>query len=397
MMAGRGAGRGAGFGRGGAPGEATGPQPYRRVVPPTAQTKSGLFITHRVGDKLLFEIPTHELGKDLLIVGRFDRAAAPAPQGRGGAAGGGFGDYGGDEFMERTLRWDRVGDHVVLRSPSFNITADSTTSVWRSVESSNYAPIVMMFPIESFGPDSAPVIDVTRLFTTNVPEIAAIRGNIDANRSYVESVEAFPENIEIQAAQTGTEAANGRGAAPAGGRGGAAEAKSVLAHWSMIKLPEHPMPVRYADQRIGFFTERTVDFSTDQQVAVPKQFITRWRLECSDRMDGKLCYPKKPIVYYVDPGTPDQWKPWIEKAIESWQPAFEAAGFKDAIIAKEAPTNDPSWSMEDIRHTVIRWLPSTVENSVGPHVSDPRTGEILNGSPRIFHNLIELMQYWYFT
>ena len=114
-------------------------------------------------------------------------------------------------------------------------------------------------------------------------------------------------------------------------------------------------------------------------------------------MDGNLCYPKQPIVYYVDPGTPDKWKPWIEKAIESWQPAFEAAGFKDAIIAKEAPTNDPNWSMEDIRHTVIRWLPSTIENSVGPHVSDPRTGEILNGSPRIFHNLIELMQYWYFA
>jgi Met-zincin/Domain of unknown function (DUF5117)/Domain of unknown function (DUF5118) len=380
------------------PAEATGPQPYRRVVPANAQTKSGLFITHRVGDKLLFEIPTHELGKDLLIVGRFDRAAAPAPQGRGGAAGGGFGDYGGDEFMERTLRWDRVGDHIVLRTPSFNITADSTKSVWQSVESSNYPPIVMMFPIEAFGPDSAPVIDVTKLFTTNVPEIAAIRGNIDANRSYVESVESFPENVEIQAAQTGTEAANGRGAAPAGGRGGgAAEAKSVLAHWSMIKLPEHPMPVRYADERMGFFTERTVDFGTDKQVAVPKQYITRWRLECSDRMDGNLCYPKQPIVYYVDPGTPDKWKPWIEKAIESWQPAFEAAGFKDAIIAKEAPTNDPTWSMEDIRHTVIRWLPSTVENSVGPHVSDPRTGEILNGSPRIFHNLIELMQYWYFT
>ena len=391
---GRAGGRGAG--RGGA--EATTvPQPYRRVIPASAETKRGLFITHRVGDKLYFEIPTHELGKDLLVVGRFDRAPAPAPQGRGGAAGGGFGDYGGDEFMERTLRWDRVGDHIVLRSPSFNITADSTKAVWQSVESSNYPPIIMMFPIESFGPDSAPVIDVTRLFTTNVPEIAAIRGNIDATRSYVESVEAFPENIEIQAAQTGTEAANGRGGAPAGGRGGAQMAQSVLAHWSMIKLPDHPMPVRYADQRMGFFTVRTVDFGTDQQVAVPKQFITRWRLECSDRMDGNLCYPKQPIVYYVDPGTPDKWKPWIEKAIESWEPAFEAAGFKDAIIAKEAPTNDPSWSMEDIRHTVIRWLPSTIENSVGPHVSDPRTGEILNGSPRIFHNLIELMQYWYFS
>ncbi len=383
-------------GRGGAP-QAAAPQPYRRVITAEAKTERGLFITHRVGDKLFFEIPTHALDKDLLIVGRFARAAAPEPQGRAGG-GGGFGDYGGDEFMERTLRWDRVGDHIVLRSPSFNITADSTQSVYRSVESSNFAPIIAMFPIETWGPDSAPVIDVTRLFTTSIPEIAAIRGTIDATRSYVERVVAFPDNVEIQAAQTGVPAAaGGRGAAPAGGRGGAQMAQSVLAHWSMIKLPDDPMPVRYADQRVGFFTTRTVDFGSPQQVAVPRAFITRWRLECSDRMDGNLCYPKKPIVYYVDPGTPDKWKPWIRKAIESWQPAFEAAGFKDAIIAKDPPANDPSWSMEDIRHTVIRWLPSTIENSVGPHVSDPRTGEILNGSPRIFHNLIELMQYWYFS
>jgi len=386
-------------GRGGAE-QAAAPQPYRRVIPATAETRRGLFLTHRVGDKLYFEIPTHELDKDMLIVGRYDRASAPEPQGRAGAGGGGgFGDYGGDEFMERTLRWDRVGDHIVLRTPSFNITADSTKSVFQSVQSTNFAPIVMMFPIESYGPDSAPVIDVTKLFTTNVPEIAAIRGTIDANRSYIEHVAAFPENVEIQAAQTGVPSANGGGRAGGGGggRGGAAEAKSVLAHWSMIKLPENPMPRRYADQRIGFFSVSTVDFGTDQQVAVPKQFITRWRLECSSRMDGNLCYPKQPIVYYVDPGTPDKWKPWIKKAIEDWQPAFEAAGFKDAIVARDVPTNDPDWSMEDIRHTVVRWLPSTVENSVGPHVSDPRTGEILNGSPRIFHNLIELGQFWYFT
>ena len=394
-VSGRG-GRGGGGGRGAAA-EAGAPRPYRQVIPESASTQRGLFITHRVGDKLYFEIPTHEYGKDMLIVGRYDRAAAPEPQGRSG--GGGFGDYGGDEFVERTLRWDRVGDRIALRSPTFNITADSTLSVWNSVESTNFAPIIMMFPIESYGPDSAPVIDVTRLFTTHVPEIEAISGNIDASRSYVEHVAAFPDNVEIQAAQTGTPSANGgRGAAGGGGGGrGAQMAQSVLAHWSMIKLPENPMPIRYSDQRMGFFSVRTVDFGSSKQVAVPRQYITRWRLECSDRMDGNLCYPKQPIVYYVDPGTPDKWKPWIKKAIESWQPAFEAAGFKDGIVARDVPTNDPNWSMEDVRHTVIRWLPSTVENSVGPHVSDPRTGEILNGSPRIFHNLIELMQYWYFS
>ena len=216
------AGRGGrGGGRGAGPAEAAAPRPYHQVIPASATTSRGLFITHRVGDKLLFEIPTHEFNKDMLIVGRYDRAAAPAPQGRAGG-GGGFGDYGGDEFMERTLRWDRVGDHIVLRTPSFNITADSNQSVYRSVESSNFAPIIMMFPIEAYGPDSAPVIDVTKLFTTHVPEIEAINGNIDANRSYIEHVAAFPENVEIQAAQTGTPSANG-------GRGGAGAAADAAA------------------------------------------------------------------------------------------------------------------------------------------------------------------------
>ncbi|HET7630771.1 MAG TPA: zinc-dependent metalloprotease [Gemmatimonadaceae bacterium] len=369
--------------------DATEPKPYRTVIPEGSETKTGLFITHRVDDKLFFEIPRHELDKVMLVVGRFARAAPP------NTSGGGFGSYGGDQFGERTLIWEQQGDHIVLSSPSYTITADTTSSVWQSVQESNFPQIVMMFPIASYGPDSAPVIDVTKLFTTSVPEIAAISGTIDANRSYIESVESFPENVEIQAAQTGTP--SGGGNAPAGGRGGAREATSVLAHWSMIKLPEDPMPVRWADERIGFFTVRTTTFSSNRQVAVPHEYITRYRLECSTRMDGNLCYPKKPIVYYIDPGTPDKWKPWIRRAITDWQPAFEAAGFKDAIIAEDVPTNDPTWSMEDIRHTVIRWLPSTIENSVGPHVSDPRTGEILNGSPRIFHNLIQLMQFWYFA
>lgn len=396
--AGRG-GRGGG-GAGAAGAANTAPQPYNRVVTREAKTQSGLFKVHQIGDRLLFEIPTSEMNKDLLIVGRYARAAAPVPArgGGGGGGGGGFGDYAGDEFGERTLRFERNANRVVLRSPSFAITADTTSSVYRAVQNSNYGPIVAVFNVESYGPDSAAVIDVTRLFTTNIPELAAIQGNIDASRSYIERTVAFPLNIEIEATQTGTPTpAGGRGAAPGGGRGAAEPAQSVVAHWSLVKLPEHPMKPRRADERIGLFTVRTVDFSTNEQVAEQEQFVTRWRLECSDRRVGNLCYPKQPIVYYVDPDTPEQWKPYIRRAILDWQPAFEAAGFKDGIIAADPPAEDPNWSPEDIRHTMVRWLPSTVENSVGPHVSDPRTGEILNGSSRIFHNLIQLLQFWYFT
>jgi hypothetical protein len=393
------AGRGANPGAvpGALPGAPAAPRPYNRVVTAEAKTKSGMFKVHRVGDRVLFEIPRKEFGKDELMVGRLARAAAgnqtPGPTNPG------FGDYAGDEFTERTLRWERNGNRVILRSPSYAITADSTQAVYRSVQNSNYGPIIATFNVDAYGPDSAAVIDVTRLFTTNVAEFAAIRNpaptGVDPQRSYVERVAAFPDNVEIEATQTGTP--SGGGPALPGAGPAQRPAQSVVAHWSIVRLPEHPMKPRYADERTGFFNVGTVDFGTNEQVAKRKRFITRWRLECSDRKEGNLCYPKKPIVYYVDPDTPDQWKPWIRKAILDWQPAFEAAGFKNGIIPGEVPAEDPDWSPEDIRHTMVRWLPSTVENSVGPSVQDPRTGETLNGSSMIFHNLIELMQYWYFT
>jgi hypothetical protein len=349
---------------------------------------------HQLNDRLYFEIPARELDKDMLIVGRFTRAAASNPT----PTGGGFGNYAGDEFGERALHWERHGNRIVLRSISFAITADSSLAVYKAVAGANNGPVIAVFNVDAYGPDSSAVIDVTRLFTTAIPEIAAIRGTIDATRSYIERVSAFPDNVEIEATQTGVAApAGGRGAAAPAAGGGPQLAESVVAHWSLVRLPEQPMRTRKADERIGFFSNRTVDFGTSEQRAATHEFVTRFRLECSDRREGNLCYPKKPIVYYVDPATPEQWKPWIRKAILDWQPAFEAAGFKEGIIAGEVPKNDPDWSSEDVRHTMVRWLASTVENSVGPHVSDPRTGEILNGSSRIFQNLIALMQAWYFT
>ena len=378
-------------GAGGPP--AAAPRPYNRVITSEAKTRRGLFSTHRVGDRLYFEIPARELNKDELIVGRYARAAAADPN----LPGGGFGNYGGDQFSESSLRWERNGNRVILRAPSFAITADTSLPVYKAVVASNYAPIVAVFNVETYGPDSAAVVDVTRLFTTAIPELAAIRGAIDPTRSYIERVLAFPDNVEIEATQTGTPAPAGAFALPQAPGGAPRPATSVLAHWSLVRLPEQPMMPRRFDERVGFFSERYVDFGADTRAA-RRQYITKYRLECASPADASgLCAPKMPIVYYVDPNTPEQWKPWVRKAITDWKPAFEAAGFRDGIVAMDPPANDPDWSPEDIRHTVIRWLPSTTENAVGPHVSDPRTGEILNGSARIFQNVINLNRDWYFT
>jgi hypothetical protein len=340
-----------------------------------------MFVTHRVADTLRFEIPRRELGKEMLLVGRFAKAAPNT-------------SFGGDEFTERVLRWEKQGNRILLRSISFEISSDSTLPVYRAVVQATYPPVVAVFPVEAYGPDSSAVIDVTRLYTTNVPEFVGVRGSFDEKRSFIERVTAFPDNVEVEATQTSTP-----DLPPEGTRGlGPVSAASVLAHWSMVRLPERPMRPRLADNRVGFSTASHIDFGNLQPRSVTRSYITRWRLE-KKFPDSVLSDPVKPIVYYIDPATPTQWVPWIRRGIEDWQPAFEEAGFRRAIIAAFPPSerDDPDWSPEDVRHTVVRWLPSTAENAMGPEVHDPRTGEILNGSVRMFHNVLNLTRNWYFT
>ena len=360
---------------------AAGIKPYTKIVTKTARTRVGLFTTHQLGDTLLFEIPRRELGREMLLVGRFARAS-------GGSA------YGGDEFTERVLRWERHGNRILLRSVTFELTADSTLPVYHAVSQASYPPVVAVFKVEAYGPDSSAVINVTPLYTTNVPEFVAGRGAFDDKRSFIERASSFPTNVEVEATQTFTpenppDTQRGLGPIPA---------QSILAHWSMIRLPIRPMMPRIADRRVGFFEVRQTDFGTTQHRSVSRSYITRWRLE-KRFPDSLVSDPVRPIIYYVDPATPAQWIPWIRKGIEDWQPAFEAAGFRRAIVAMNAPsiTDDPDWSPDDVRNTVVRWLPSTIENAEGPHVHDPRSGEILNGSIRMHHNVLNLVRNWYMT
>jgi hypothetical protein len=222
---------------------------------------------------------------------------------------------------------------------------------------------------------------------------------MDAGRSFIEKIVSYPENIEAQATHTYTSptdqpAGGGQRGAAGGMRPGSA---SVVMHWSMVKLPEKPMQPRLFDERVGYFTTSTIDYSRDEHRAERRTFIARYRLEKKDPK-SEISEPVKPIVYYIDPATPKKWIPYLKAGIEAWQPAFEAAGFKNAIIAKEAPTadEDPDWSPEDARYSVVRWLPSTTENASGPHISDPRTGEIIEADIQFYHNVMNLVRDWYF-
>ena len=355
------------------------------------KTKAGLFKTHRIGSRLYYEIPRGELGKDMLLVTQI----AKTNEGNG---------YGGQALDNRVVRWERKDNRILLKAISFAIIADPSTSVAKAVDAANYDVILGAFNVESYGPDSAAVIEVTRLFTAPPTEISVLRryrGTLDATRSFFERVATFPTNIEteatltINATPTPSLSPFGGGA---GGAGAPPQSESYLIHWSMVKLPEKPMMPRLCDSRVGYFRTSSIDFSRPEQRSQDRCFITRYRLEKKDP-SAAVSEPVHPIIYWIDPGTPEWLKPWVRKAIESWQPSFEAAGFKNGIIAKEAPSaaEDPDWSPEDARYSVIRWLPSTIENAVGPHVHDPRSGEIMEADLQIYHNVMNLNRDWYWT
>jgi hypothetical protein len=372
-------------------------KPYEKVITKDAKSTGGVFSVHRIKEKVYYEIPRSELGKDFLWVSQIARTTL------------GVG-YGGQAAGNRVVRWERRDNRVLLRSVLYEVVADSRLPIAQAVEAANNASILMAFNIEALGKDEAPVSEVTKLVTTEVPEFSArtrLRaGGFDTARSFIERVVSFPGNIEIEATHTFTApppsptAAAGPPAPsipgmPAGMRPGSA---TVVMHYSMVKLPEKPMMPRLFDERVGYFSINQYDYGRDEQKAVERTYLTRWRLEKKDPT-AAISEPVKPITFYVDPATPAKWAPWVRRGIEDWQAAFEEAGFKKGIVAKEAPTpaQDPDWSPEDARYSVIRWLPSTIENAMGPHISDPRTGEILEADIQVYHNVMNLARDWYFV
>jgi hypothetical protein len=372
-------------------------RPYDRVITREATSKTGVFTVHRIKDRLFYEIPKETLGREFLWVSQIKSTTLGA-------------GYGGQAAGNRVVRWERRGDRVFLRSVSYEITADAKAPIARAVRDANYDPIVMSFNIEALGKNDAPVIEVTRLFTSDVPEFsgrARVRARtFDASRSFVDRAVSFPENIEVEAIQTYNNppddgAGRGGAPAPAGGRGATPVrpgSASVVMHYSMVLLPETPMRPRLFDERVGYFSTGTIDYGQDEHRSPERRFVTRYRLEKKDPR-AAVSEPVKPIVYWVDPATPAKWVPFVKKGIEDWQPAFEAAGFKNAIVAKEPPSPDvdPDWSAEDARYSVVRWLPSTTENAVGPHIHDPRSGEIIEADVQFYHNVMNLARDWYFV
>ena len=392
---GGGGGRGA-IGGGGAALGTPNPQPFDRVINKDAKTKKGLFTVYQVGERYFYEIPKAELGKQYL----WNTQIAKTTVGVG---------YGGGQVTNRVVAWELHNNRVYLRDINFSVTAKPDTPIAEAVKNANNDTIILSFNVAAYH-DGDPVIDVSRLFNTDVPEFSARQHlgatAFDASRSFIDHISTFPENVEAEVTATYTRTGNaatpgGGGRGPGGGLGVTAmrgTSATVVLHHSMVRLPEKPMMPRLFDERVGYFTSAQMDYSADDYRARTIRYIARWRLEKKDP-SAAMSEPVKPIVYYIDSATPKKWAPWLKKGVEDWNEAFAAAGFKNAIIAKDAPTakQDPDWSPEDVRHSVIRWLPSTVENASGPHISDPRTGEILNADIQFYNNVMNLARDWYFV
>jgi hypothetical protein len=357
---------------------------YSEIVTDEANSDDGLFTVHIIADRYYFEVPFSLLEKDMLLVSRISKIAD--------GLGGGY-TTAGSKSNEQVIHWSRVQNSILLRSISFDNVAADSLPIHLSVAANNYNPILASFKIEGFNNDStAALIEVNDLFLSDIPALSGLSvgmrkqyqvRNLDKERSFINRMASYPENIEVRHDMTFNASSP-----PSNSRSGTI---SMEMSQSMYLLPEQPMQPRLYDQRVGWFTVSQIDYGSEALKSDVKTYIRRWRLEPKDPeayARGELVEPIKQIIYYLDPATPEKWRPYFRQGIEDWQAAFEEAGFKNAIIAKDAPTTeeDPDWSAEDARYSTVRYVATTTRNAMGPSVSDPRSGEIIESDIVWFHN-----------
>jgi Met-zincin/Domain of unknown function (DUF5117)/Domain of unknown function (DUF5118) len=369
---------------------------FKDVITKDAITSQGMITTHKVKDKNYFELSNGILEKEILITSRIS----------GFVKNLNFGGAGVESRPQQVIRWQKKDDKILLRSVSYNSIADFEDPIYQSVRNNNFEPVVMVFDIQAYNEDTTGyIIDVEALFNTDVEMIGALDKDdkktfeiksVDSKRSFIQEMRSFPKNIFVKhvLTYTGSNLPDNQ----------ITGTLSVEMTQNMVLLPELQMQPRFFDPRVSYFSIQQTDYSSDDQKASRKRLITRWKLEPKpeDRekyFRGELVEPAKPIVYYIDPATPEKWRPFLMQGVNDWKGAFEAAGFKNAIMAKLPPTKeeDPDWSPEDVRYSVIRYVSTDIQNAMGPHVHDPRTGEIIESDIIWYHNVMNLLRTWFVT
>lgn len=386
-------------------GNKKGPKPYGKVITDKAVSKQGLFTVHKVDERWFFEIPDSLLNREMIVTTRYSKTAA----------GGGI--YAGEIENNQTILWEKgPNKNLFLRVVTTISMADSSNEIYKAVTNSNLNPIAEVFEIKAFGKDSnTVVIDVTDFFKGDNQPIGLGAfskkkfnlSNQVNDRSYIQNINTYPINTEVRVVRTfnstpsfmpqTTPSPFPSTTFPAAYATGAV---TLEMNNSFVLLPKVPMQKRMYDPRVGYFADDYVVYNDKQQKVDNQVFAVRWRLEPKDEdiekwKRGELVEPKKPIVYYIDPATPKKWRYYLIQGVNDWQKAFERAGYKNAIIGKEWDYNDSSLNLEDARYSVMRYLPSHVENAYGPNVHDPRSGEILESHIGWYHNVMKLVHDWY--
>lgn len=376
-------------------------KPYAQVITPKAKSSFGFLTVHKVDNNYFFEIPDSMLNRDILIVNRISKAPTSRQKSRVG--------YPGDILGSKVIRFENKDNkRILVREYSYRERSENKDGMFQSVRNSNTQPIVANFGIETIKKDS-----LTRNYVINVSVFLQKENplfsfdadskeyigllNMVGEGTYIDTLKAFPKNIEISTTVT-YQSKKGMSNVGFPETGSPRIPLTYELNSSMVLLPEVPMKARLFDPRVGYFTVGYTDFDSNPQGIEYKKLITRWRLEPKDEaayLRGELVEPKKPIIIYIDPATPKKWVPYLIQGVNDWQVAFEKAGFKNAIYALEAPTDDPSWSLEDARHSAIVYKPSDIPNASGPHINDPRTGEILETHINWYHNVMSLLRDWY--
>ncbi|MDH5399122.1 MAG: zinc-dependent metalloprotease [Cyclobacteriaceae bacterium] len=369
-------------------------KPYGEVITDKAKTDQGLFTVHQVGEKYYFEIPDSLLEREILTVSRIS----------GIVEGFSFGGAGMKAGSSKVFRWQKHNNKLLLRYVSYSSTASEEQPIYQSVKNNNFEPIIYAFDIETMPKDSSSyVIEVNDFFTSEIPAIGPVNDrnkkqfeikSVDKKRSIIDDMRSYPLNTEVTHILTYSASKLPSNAAGA--------TLSLRLNQSFVLLPVKPMMPRIYDRRVNYFSVSQVDYGLDEQKAASRRYVTRWRLEPKDPeafQRGELVEPIKPIIYYIDPATPEKWRKYIKQGVDDWQIAFEQAGFKNAIFAKDPPTKeeDPDWSPEDVRYSVIRYITTTIQNAMGPHVHDPRSGEIIESDIMWYHNVMNLLRNWYFV
>lgn len=399
-----------------APGSALGsgvraqPKPYATVITDKAITRRGMITTHKLEDKFFFEIADSTLGRDILVVSRISKSGAEVRAAQG---------YAGDQIGSSVIRFEKgPNNRIFMRKVSYRTYGpDSTTAMYQSLKNSNIQAIAASFNVAAYTTDKkGSVIDVTDYlnsdndifyFSSAAAKTRFRLGAQQADRSYILNLRSFPTNVEISTVKTYSLAAAPNpfgGATPpaAGGGGGSTGSSTIELNTSLVILPKVPMKARYFDPRVGYFAVGYTDFDLNPQGVKEIELIKRWRLEPKPQdlakyKRGELVEPKKQIVFYIDPATPKKWVPYLIAGVNDWEKAFEKAGFKNAIVAKMAPTaaQDSTWSLDDASHSAIVYKPSEISNASGPSISDPRSGEIMESHINWFHNVMKLVHDWY--